>query len=98
MEHIGKSKISKLHSKPTILYPQIHLPQEYSSLIGKTAHLFDLGDKDGTEAFLMVVLQTEAIDSQAQQRVSKLESEVSKLLYVDILNKHLLELESEIKE
>gem|GEM_PF-2083020 len=57
----------------------------------------DFGEKDGREAFLMIVDQTGTFNFRVQQKVSKLEAKVSKLQSENDLNKRLLDLESDIE-
>jgi len=98
MQYIGKSKISKLRSKPTIVYPQLHLPKRYFDLIGQTAHFFEIEDIDGAHAFFTITDQTGRERAQPKNLVLKLASEVSKLNCQKDVEERLLELESQINE
>ncbi len=40
MRYIGKSKIGKHYSKPTIIYPIIRLPVQCSEAIGTSVQIF----------------------------------------------------------
>ena len=53
MQYIGTSKISKLNPKPNLTYPLIRLPQNYKSIIGKTAHMYELSDEGQTNIVLV---------------------------------------------
>jgi hypothetical protein len=52
MQLISKAKIGRLSAKG-IVYPQLRLPREYSSIVGETADIFAT-EHEGKQAFLVV--------------------------------------------
>jgi hypothetical protein len=91
LQHIAKSKIGTIHSKPNVKYPMIRLPQEYIDLIGQQAYIYKT-DYEGEPAFLIVPQVEEDRNPESKSRVSKpslettqenrlvaLESQISKL-------------------
>lgn len=53
MRYIGKSKIGKQYSKPTITYPIICLPLQCSEAIGTTVQIFK-SEHAGQSAFVII--------------------------------------------
>ena len=75
MYYIGKSKISPLYSKGSIIYPQIRLPQRYKDIIGEDAHIFET-EYSGKRAFFIIT-------AELGDRENKLFEHVDKVLKTD---------------
>jgi hypothetical protein len=93
VQHVGKSKIGRLRAK-NIDYPQLRLPQQYSSTIGDVAGVFETAH-EGKQALLIVTEHSVSNEdivlkpseeilkprgaTAAESRLSALESEISDL-------------------
>jgi len=88
MEHLGKSKLTKLQAKPEISYTLIRLPQSELDHVGETAHIFKT-EYNGKPMYVISldeefdgkinVVQQEA-KSDLELRLEALEKEVYKHL------------------
>ena len=87
MKLIGRSKISKINPKPTIVYPMVRLPQECADAIGKTATIYET-EYDGRKAYLITMGQDEArqeavmkpeLHNTLEKRVSEVESKIDEI-------------------
>ena len=100
LQYIGSSKIGTIRSKPNVKYPMIRLPQECSEIIGQRAHVYKTSH-DGRPAFLVVPYIQESaqvmaeskskvsklgLETDTESRLSKLESEISNLKSLLLLN------------
>jgi uncharacterized ParB-like nuclease family protein len=87
MKLIGRSKISKINPKPTIVYPMVRLPQECADVIGNTATIYET-EYDGRKAFLITIGQNEdtaasvmkpELQNSLEKRLSDVESKINDL-------------------
>jgi len=99
MHYVGKSKISTLYAKRNTTYPQIRLPQQYSDVIGKIAHIFET-EHNGDKAFLLVLKEEASSEpaTELEQKVLKLSSKVLKPHNENDIESRLAALESSIEE
>ncbi len=97
MQHIGKSKVTKLNAKAGVVYPLIRLPKTYANEIGNVAEIFET-QQDNRRA-LLVTFNDGAAPSEVIQPDSKVIQLLPKVIQPDGLNSvesSLSELESEI--
>src|SRR5665647_838838 len=101
MQLIGKSKIGSLSARKGIRYPQLRLPQQCADVIGDVADIFET-ESEGKRAFLIVTDQAvsngDSVLKQGEEvlkplhkndanaRLSALESEISDLKSLLLLN------------
>jgi hypothetical protein len=93
MQRVGKSKITKLKAKADIVYPLVRLPKAYADEIGKTAEIFATQHNNKRALFItfaggadppeVIQPSTKVIQpdssNRIENRLQKLESEISKL-------------------
>ena len=86
MQHIGKSKVTKLNAKAGVTYPFIRLPKTCANEIGKVAEIFET-QHDNRRALLVTfnnragpseVIQPDGL-SNVESRLLELESEIRTL-------------------
>jgi hypothetical protein len=68
MHYVGTSKISKLNPKPNLIYPLIRLPQEFNTIIGKTAHIYESWE-EGQKAIVLVFDEVESKETENKRTV-----------------------------
>jgi hypothetical protein len=73
MQLVGKSKIGKKRSKPSITYPLIRLPKEYAKIIGKPVTIYQT-EREGCTAFVITLE-----DAETDQAVGKVVQPGSKV-------------------
>jgi hypothetical protein len=95
MHYIGKSKIGKHYSKPTITYPIIRLPLQCSEAIGTSVQIFK-SEHSGQTVFL-IIPDNEKSES-VMQEVAQPTSKVAQLETEKSIESRLLALESKIHE
>jgi hypothetical protein len=107
LQHIGDSKIGTIKSKPNVKYPMIRLPQEYVQIIGQRAHIYKT-DHDGQPAFLVVPyaeasaqsaasksrVSKPSLETEAESRLSALESQIAELKSLLLTNQNQKALQS----
>ena len=94
MQHIGKSKVTKLNAKAGVVYPLIRLPKTYANEIGNVAEIFET-QQDNRRALLVTfndgaapseVIQPDGLNS-VESSLSELESEINRLKSLLLENK-----------
>ncbi|MGD0717558.1 MAG: hypothetical protein ABR979_05800 [Halobacteriota archaeon] len=95
MQLIGKSKIGKKRSKPSITYPLIRLPREQAGIIGRLANIYET-EREGCTAFVITFEDEEKNRSTSQ--VAQPPSKVGQPLPQNVGDSRLAALESEIAE
>ncbi len=98
MQFIGKSKIGKKRSKPTITYPLIRLPHQYDDIIGTPINIYETEHNKCT-AFVVVLNEEkrDRFESQTVQpdlRVGQLSPKVVQLEKETNIESRLSALES----
>jgi hypothetical protein len=99
MQHIGKSKVTKLNAKAGVVYPLIRLPKTCADEIGKVAEIFET-QCDGRRA-LLVTFDNRAEPSEVAQLDSKVIQLLPKVIQPDgpnSIGSRLNALESQIKD
>ena len=91
MHYIGKSKIGKQYSKPTITYPIIRLPLQCSEAIGTSVQLYKAEHAGQT---LFVIIPDNEKSETVRQKVAQPTSKVAQLETEINLESRLLALES----
>ncbi len=76
MQHIGKSKVTKLNAKAGVTYPFIRLPKTCANEIGKVAEIFET-QHDNRRA-LLVTFDDEVKDAESE--IAQPDSKVIQLL------------------
>jgi hypothetical protein len=98
MHYIGKSKISPLYSKGSIIYPQIRFPQRYNDVIGETAHIYET-EYGGKRASFIEIGEDERKETfELKADVLKPDFEVLKPYNETISESRLSALESNIED
>jgi len=90
VQHIGKSKVTKLNAKAGVVYPLIRLPKTYANEIGNVAEIFET-QQDNRRALLVTFN-----DGAAPSEVIQPDSKVIQPEGLNSVDSRLLELESEI--
>jgi hypothetical protein len=96
MQYIGTSKISKLNPKPNITYPLIRLPQRYKTIIGKTAHIYELSE-EGQKNIVLVFDETETQENVIQP-VIKQNAESDFSARIEVLEEEIRDLRTLIEK
>ena len=95
MQLIGKSKIGKKRSKPSITYPLIRLPKEYAAMIGRTINIYET-KREGYTAFVITFEDEEK--NRSTRQVAQPRSEVGQPRPNNATNSRLDALESKTDE
>ncbi len=95
MRYIGKSKIGKQYSKPTIIYPIIRLPLQCSEAIGTSVQIYKT-EHAGQSAF--VIIPDHEDSERLRQEVAQLISKVAQPETENSIESRLSSLESQIAE
>jgi hypothetical protein len=99
VQHIGKSKVTKLKAKAGVVYPLIRLPKTYADEIGKVAEIFETQHND--RRALLVTFNEGAGPSEvirSDSKVIQLSPEVIQLDGFEGIENPLSTLESKIDE
>ena len=95
MQLIGKSKIGKKCSKPSITYPLIRLPKEYTEIIGRPVNIYET-ELEGYTAFVIALEDEEK--NRAAIQVAQPDPKVGQPRRTNAAQSRLTALESEIRE
>ena len=96
MQHIGKSKVTKLNAKAGVVYPLIRLPKTYANEIGNVAEIFET-QQDNRRA-LLVTFNDGAAPSEVDSKVIQLLPKVIQPEGLNNAESRLSALESQIAE
>jgi hypothetical protein len=98
MQYLGKTKIGRFCSNPSVIYPQMRLPQDTKDVIGETAQIYAT-KHDGKRAFLFVLddtqIQHDKSDDDASQ-VLQFDANILQLSAKSSVEARLSTLESDI--
>jgi mRNA degradation ribonuclease J1/J2 len=99
MQHVGKSKVTKLNAKAGVVYPLIRLPKTFADEIGKIAEIFET-QHDNKRALLVTFNDMEGPFEVIQQesKVIQLLPEVIQPNGLNNIESRLSALESQIAE
>jgi len=95
MQYIGKSKIGKQYSKPTITYPIIRLPLQCSEVIGTSVQIYELENAGQT---IFVIIPDNEKSENVGQEVAQPNAKVVQPNHENDIESRLSALEPKIDE